>query len=326
MTERPNTVLGLLISVAGVMAALVGAALTGVFGTGLVALAVAACAAFSTCLFFLVAFGDLPPSSIFVAFVAGASTVAFAWTALRYLREQRLLRGLPAERLHNGRLREVARAAGANEVLVSPASRPAAFCVGIIRPRVVITKGLLDRLNSEEQAAVVWHEVHHLRGREPLKCLVGRLAAGTFFWIPSLGDLLERYLLAKELAADSLAVERTSRRALAGALVEVVGEPTPTGAVGLAEYAAARVDRLFDPHASLPPLFRFRRLMVSALAAAGVVTFVALTGGAEASRAVDLRSMLSTMSAAGLPGMAAGLAANGAIMAILVVVARRLRR
>lgn len=326
MTERPNTVLGLLVSVAGVIAALVGAALTGVFGTGLLTLAVAAFAAFSTCLFVLVAFGDLPPSSIFVAFVAGASTIAFAWTALRYLREQRLLRALPAERLHEGRLREVARAAGAKEVLVAPASRPAAFCIGLLRPRVVVTKGLLDRLDSEEQAAVVWHEAHHLRGREPLKCLVGRLAAGTFFWIPSLGDLLERYLLTKELAADSLAVERTSRRALAGALVEVVGEPTPAGAVGLAEYAAARVDRLFDPRAKLPPLFRFHRLALSALAVAAVLTFVALTGGAEASRAVELRSMLSTMSVHGLPGMAAGLAANGAIMALLVALARRLRR
>ncbi|MGH3032370.1 MAG: hypothetical protein ACRDNE_16730, partial [Gaiellaceae bacterium] len=101
---------------------------------------------------------------------------------------------------------------------------------------------------------------------------------------------------------------------------------TPAGAVGLAEYAAARVDRLFDPHANLPPLFRFHRLALSALAVAAVLTLVALTGGAEASRAVDLRSMLSTMSIHGLPGMAAGLAANGAIMALLVALARRLRR
>src|SRR5439155_9434645 len=114
------------------------------------------------------------------------------------------------------------------------------FCFGLLHPRVAVTAGLLAQLTPDEQAAAVWHEIEHARVREPLRCLLARLATSAFFWIPALRDLLERYLLAKEVAADRHAAARTSRRALAGALHEVIGHPTPQGAVGFADAAAAR--------------------------------------------------------------------------------------
>lgn len=150
-------------------------------------------------------------------------------------------------------------------------ARPAAFCFGIRKSYVVITQGLLDRLDADEQAAAVWHEAHHARVREPLKCLAARLAAQTFFWLPVLDDLLDRYLLVKELEADRFAAQRTSRRALAGALHEVIGASTPAGAVGLADRAASRVDRLFDDRAPLPPLTRPLHVLVTGVVAAALV-------------------------------------------------------
>lgn len=282
--------------------------------------------AFSACIFFLAELEQVPLSSVVLVALATASAIAFARASIRYLREQRLLRTLPLERIERGPLSELARAAGTVDLFTAPALRPAAFCHGLLRPRVVITAGLLERLGPDEQAAVIWHEAHHAREREPLKCLIAQLAARTFFWIPALRDLLDRYLLAKELAADLLAAGQTSRRALAGALSEVVGEPTPAAAVGLAEFAAARVDRLFDPTASLPSLFRLRRVVVSLVATAGLAFLLVFPGRLDVPETAHLRSMLTTMSLHGLPGMAIGLAANGALFALLALGARRLGR
>src|SRR5581483_11440936 len=114
----------------------------------------------------------------------------------------------------------------------TPAARPAAFCFGLLRPRIVFTTGLLNRLSEQEQLAALWHEAHHARLREPLRCLLARLAASTFFWVPVLSDVFDRYTLIRELDADRAATTRTSTAALAGALHEAAARPAFAGAVG----------------------------------------------------------------------------------------------
>jgi Peptidase family M48 len=145
----------------------------------------------------------------------------------------------------------------------TPAAQPAAFCFGLLRPQVVLTSGLIDQLSDEERAAAFWHEVQHARVREPLRALLARLIASTFFWLPALRDLFERYTLVRELDADRLAQARTSHRALAGALHAVAAGPRFAGSVGFAGLADSRVDRLLDPRAPLPSLFHRSRLALS---------------------------------------------------------------
>lgn len=323
MTERPNIVLGVLLLAAGLFGALIGAGLFVLGGQGLEALAAMIIGVFSACIFFLAGLEKIPLSSVVLVALTTASAVAFARGTVGHLKARRLLRALPVEPIQTGALLDVARDAGATDLFVAPASRPVAFCLGLFRPRVVITAGLLARLDPEEQAAVVWHEAHHARQREPLKSLIARLAAQTFFWIPALRELLDRYLLVKELAADRLAAGRTSRRALAGALSQVAGQPTPAAAVGLAEFAAARIDRLFDPAAELPPLFRPSRLIVSLAAAASLLFLVTWPGKLQVAETIELWSMLTTMSLHGLPGMIAGLVLNATMFALVALGARR---
>lgn len=205
-------------------------------------------------------------------------------------------------------------------------ARPAAFCFGIRKSYVVITQGLLDRLDADEQAAAVWHEAHHARVREPLKCLAARLAAQTFFWLPVLDDLLDRYLLVKELEADRFAAQRTSRRALAGALHEVIGASTPAGAVGLADRAASRVDRLFDERAPLPPLTRPLHVLVTGVVTAALVFAVLFPTQLDVGESEHLHAMLTSMSIHGLPGMAAGFVVNALVLTCMALSARCLLR
>lgn len=326
MSERPNLVLACLLAAAAAFAALVASALS-VLGTdGVVGLAAILAGAFSACVFFLDDLARLPLLALALALLATASAAGTLRTIVLYLREQRLLRALPLEPIDAGPLAELARRAGAPRLFVSPARRPAAFCCGLLRPRVVVTAGLLTRLSDEEQKAAVMHEAHHARQREPLKCLLGRLAASRFAWIPVLRDLLDRYLLAKELAADRAAVEATSRRALAGALAEVSATREPLTSVGLADCATARIDRLLDPDSKLPPLLRRSHLLASILAVAALILLSLFPARLELGQTAQLRHMLTDTSQHGLPGMAAGLAANAAMLAMIALAVRRFTR
>ena len=326
MSERPNVILGLLLSAAAIVAVVVAGGLAALGGAAVAGLGATIVGTLSACVFFLAELERVPLSSLVLVALALASAMGFVRSVVGYLREQRLLRELPLERVEQGALVEIAAAAGARRLYLTPARRPAAFCFGLLRPRIVVTSGLLTRLAPDEQTAVVWHEAHHARAREPLKCLLARLAASTFFWIPALRDLLDRYLLAKELAADRFAARRTSRRALAGALFGVVGQPPVAGAIGLADFAAARVDRLFDSDAPLPPLFRHARLAGSAFGVACLALLLALPAKLDLSETARLHSMLTAMSFHGLPGMAAGLMVNLGLISLTALAARRVLR
>jgi hypothetical protein len=323
VSERPNVILATLVGAACLFAGLLAAGLAGLGGAGVVGLTAMVLGAFSACVYFLAELHRVPLAPLVLVALAVVSTVALARATLGYWRQRRLLARLPLESLE-GELAEVARAAGAVGLYRTPAQRPAAFCFGLARPQVVVTEGLLARLAPEEQAAAVWHEAQHARVREPLKCLTASLAARTFFWMPILADLLERYLLVKELEADRLATAKTSRHAVAGALCGVLGQPTPAGAVGLADYACARVDRLFDPRAPLPPTTRPVRVAASAL---GVVTLglvLTFPTQIDLGESAHLHSMLTSMSLHGLPGMAVGFAINGLILSCMTMTTRRL--
>lgn len=322
MSERPNVVLSALLGLAALVGGLVTFGLVVLGAAGVKGMAATAIAAFTACIFFLVGVSELPLSSVLIVVFALSSLGALFRFLLVYRRQNRMLAALPLAPVGDGELADEARRAGA-ELFVLPVSRPVAFCVGLRRPQIVVSAGLLAGLRSDEQKAVVWHEALHARSREPLKCLLARLAAQTFFWVPLLRELLERYLLVKELAADREAMAKTSRRALAGALAHVAG-PEPAGAVGLAEFAAARVDRLFDPEAALPRFFRPSRLALSALATGLLVLAVAFPARLGPEQSQEVWTMLTTMSLHGLPGMLLGLVMNGATFAAAAVLIRRL--
>jgi hypothetical protein len=94
----------------------------------------------------------------------------------------------------------------------------------------------------------------------------------------------------------------------------------------MAEFAAARVDRLFEPEMRLPRLIRPWQLIVSAIAAGSLALALAFPSTLGPEQSQQMWQMLSTMSLHGLPGMLAGLGANLAALAGATVLARRLAR
>lgn len=150
-------------------------------------------------------------------------------------------------------------------------AEPQAFCAGYLRPQIYLSDGAREQLSRAELGAVLAHERHHLRRRDPLRLLAARTLADALFFLPILRQIGERYAALAELAADEAAVGATRGPApLASALLKF-SEPGPRAAPVVA-IAPERVDHLMgDPDAArweLPrsPLGR-SALALAALAA-----------------------------------------------------------
>jgi hypothetical protein len=98
---------------------------------------------------------------------------------------------------------------------------PQAFCAGYLRPRVYISQAALNLLSDTELHAVLAHEYHHRRVRDPLRLACGRILSQALFFLPALRTLFGRYSDVAELNADGAAVRvgAGGRAALASALL-----------------------------------------------------------------------------------------------------------
>lgn len=120
------------------------------------------------------------------------------------------------------------------------------FCAGFASPRIYVSRGLVEKLTPQELEAMLLHEKHHFRNYDPLRVLSARLLVAALFFIPVLKDMLKRYLLEKEVAADRSAIRYQGHsRGLAGALQKLIQERKPvTVAVGGTEAIEYRIEHL----------------------------------------------------------------------------------
>ena len=100
-------------------------------------------------------------------------------------------------------------------------ARPQAFCAGLLRPRVYFSTGALELLDAPALAAVLAHERHHARHRDPLRHACGRVLAAGLFFIPAVRRLVQRQHALAEISADEAAVFTTGgdRSGLASAML-----------------------------------------------------------------------------------------------------------
>ncbi|PTL60320.1 hypothetical protein C7Y72_12065 [Paraconexibacter algicola] len=129
-----------------------------------------------------------------------------------------------------------AQVVGGHSVRLIDDPRQVVGCVGVLRPTVLLSTGTVQALSPQELVAVLEHERHHARRRDPARAMLARaLAEG--FDLGSARRLADACEIRRELAADRAALLTASPQALAGALLE--GETWPDGGIH-----AARVDGL----------------------------------------------------------------------------------
>jgi Zn-dependent protease with chaperone function len=143
---------------------------------------------------------------------------------------------------------------------------------GLSRPRIALSSGLLAGLSDDELSAVLLHEEHHRRCREPLRLALARTARSVLWFLPAAGRLCQSYAAAAELAADAAAMDRIGRLPLAQALGKLCGASLPAGAVrfapgaGLFRLRIEQIARYPEPAPDAGP--RWTDALTTALAVA----------------------------------------------------------
>lgn len=203
--------------------------------------------------------------------LAALSVVLLAHGAWRVLRATLATRRLSTA--WRATSRPLMQGAIAMDVIDVPA--PIVALVGLWRPRVVVAQPVVQACTSDELAQVAAHEEAHRLANDNLKRLLMLATPDVLSWTPVAAEMVERWHLASEEAADAAAVgeDRQARLALASALVKVARlatqmTPLPslasplTGLDGLER----RVRRLLACEPAPPEPRRWLPLAVVALA------------------------------------------------------------
>jgi len=145
-------------------------------------------------------------------------------------------------------------------VVETPA--PCLALAGLLRPRLLVSRDVLDALSPQQLTAALQHERAHRDSRDNLKRLLLLLSPGLLPFGAGFGCLDRAWARFTEWAADDRAVAGNPRRSLwlAAALVRVARLQTPpaiplaSSLLGEPRDLAARVARLLDqaPARQLP--------------------------------------------------------------------------
>jgi Peptidase family M48 len=186
-----------------------------------------------------------------VAAVAGLLGLRAAASLARQLRGQRRLSRLPAR----------AALVHGHAVRIVPGRMLGAFCGGLLRPAIYVTEATLACAGEAELRAVLAHEEHHRRRRDPLRLLLARAVADAFRPLPLFATLADHQAAVADLLADAAAVTAIgATRPLAAALARFDAH----GAC----VAPERVDRLVC--AALPLTVSVSLPIAAALALAAI--------------------------------------------------------
>jgi len=86
--------------------------------------------------------------------------------------------------------------------LVLPVEEPQAYVLGILKPKVYVSQGLLEQSSENDLAPVLAHEHAHAARRDPLRRLIA--SYGLVLHLPGIAHLLDRLLTrTQEMAADA---------------------------------------------------------------------------------------------------------------------------
>jgi len=143
-----------------------------------------------------------PTANLAAIIVVGLATVGLAVIALMIVcttreltADRRLRRSLAA-----------CRPGGLDGALLIDDVRPRAFCAGLFRPRVYVSRAAVELLDAAALRAVLEHERHHARRYDPLRLACGRVITGALFFVPGRQELGRRQQALTELSADESAI------------------------------------------------------------------------------------------------------------------------
>lgn len=124
------------------------------------------------------------------------------------------------------KIRRIAKELGIeNKLVVTKSGNFTSFCFGLFYSRICLNLKFVSSLTKEELRAVLLHEVHHLKNKDPLKILIAQTLQSLLFFLPISKDFQNHYLLSQEIAADKEVLKQTRVFALRNALIKSIDLP-----------------------------------------------------------------------------------------------------
>lgn len=159
------------------------------------------------------------------------------------------------------------------DIKIVSSPEPFVYCLGLRRPKIFISSGILGRLSAKELEAVVIHEAHHYHGRHPGLIFITKLLARTLFFIPVVSELSRLLTAVIEINADRAVIfAQESSAHLRQALGKSLrADPLPA-------MAALRAAPLETRIALLTPPFTYPKLAVSHWSLAFTLSIIAVLG------------------------------------------------
>lgn len=124
-----------------------------------------------------------------------------------------------------------------SKTIIIKSNEKFAFCLGFKNPKIYLSTGLITQLSLEEVKAVLRHEQYHLENHDTFTMIIALTAHSLFPFFPVLGDLIKKYRIEREIAADKFAIAKIGDSSnLISALKMLLSFPT-VEKIGLAAIA-----------------------------------------------------------------------------------------
>ena len=129
---------------------------------------------------------------------------------------------------------------------------PVACTIGLWRPRILLSTGIIATLSATEMGSVIAHEWGHVIRRDPLRVALLQWCGDVLWLLPIVGALVRDSTRVMEDAADDVSVALTNQPLeLAAALVKTAKAQTPprwspVPALGGEHVVTERVERLLQ--------------------------------------------------------------------------------
>lgn len=179
--------------------------------------------------------------------LAAATLVRLLWALVAQLRRMRRERS--RQRLFIDLLAE----AGPDGEYVVDSDVPLAYCVPGGGGRIVLTRGAIAVLSSEQRVAVLAHERAHLDGRHDIVLLGADVAGVAFGFLGFFRTARHQLRGLVEMLADDAAARCSGELPVASALAGLGSQECPPGTFGaMSQLTAERIGRLVHRAPSLP--------------------------------------------------------------------------
>lgn len=115
-----------------------------------------------------------------------------------------------------------------NKAFLVTGGKPFAFCLGIMNPEIYISTALTKLVSPKELRAILLHEKSHLERKDTATMFLAKVTEFLFPFFPIISDLVESFILEREIRADKAAVDGSgSSKPLSSALKKLLLYDSP---------------------------------------------------------------------------------------------------